>query len=716
MAFGTKYRYEFADYYDRAVRIDLQLDGYTGAVTDLNGRGASLEYMGEDGNPLKVVRGSNLTLNVYEDEAGDLDELLSITQQEMKVVVTIDTNAFWSGWVLVGDYQRPYTEAKNVLVSIPCVDGLGLLRGIDYVDSSGSIYTGRSTIIQVLIRALAKTGFTFGFVDKVNIYEENMDVGTAYSPLTQSYVDNELFYDHTTLQPDSCYDVIEKVLTPFSACIFQYRGEWWIHRVPDFYASTYTRTINSSGTITASGTTNPVKSLSANTAAAGDYLRFIGSNAIIKGNVSKSKVIMTEYINRQLILDNSFEMADDVSDYWTVTGSTTITNMFEGGRALQVYNSQTATYNTTWGATAGVSGGRFRVKAREKFFKGAAALPNDIGYITIKLDGTTDYLLNRDGEWVESSPAMITESSDVEIWNSIDIVSDTLPAGTYEVSVIIYGGPGPLYTYWDDIEIYYIANQLAEVISTKTEIESLNMYGENADIELYINDSTRSNTQILWKSCISLASEVAAESWVTRNSSLADTLANHCRNVFYATFVRPARVLQGTLKGQLLYANIISDGTYRYHPTRTTYEMLSCETNGEWIQLNYPGFAEEEIEDITSADSPNNMAVSDNGDGSWDFYYDNTGEVTSRDGIVNISGDFQIGFWYKIICNITDNGSSGTITIDFNWGNQSETSLSGNNTIYLYSQNLNPQIQFNMAGLSEADYTIALSIKKYYAV
>jgi len=687
MAFVTKYYTSFRDRYQRTILINLQFDGYSGSSIQLRSKGMEISWNADSDDIYKPIRASVCTMSLYQDTVDRLDEMLAIKQNECRVELKIDAVVYWMGFVLAGNYQRPYKAAPNI-VQLMATDGLGMLSGIPY-KNSGSLYRGRDTALNILIKLLAKLNLSLGFVERVNVYEDGMDSTTNHSPLKQVYIDQEAFVDEETLEALSCYDVLEKILTPFNAVIYMEQGKWHITRIAELFDSTIWRQINSAGNVVTSGTSDIYnKELSDNDASSTDYLRFINNDAIIKTTLPRASINVNFPLKNQLLLDTSFDNASAISDYYTDSNSigllVPVENGTQGLRLEYFNNNYYLEYKTTYHGTTGLTGRNlqyFRVSGQWKTFQQSGLFPpdtpSDVYEPQIILDDGTTKWFASNNSWIDYGlywPLVPETSIHERQWQSFEKITPEIPdkaGATYEVLIRFYAWQDNEYTYYDDVKVEFL-NGLLEVVET-LEIDMDNVYGGGYDLEIFFRDSDVVNSQLMAKNAMSLSGEGRAYQWTSKLGSDTKELNLLCQDVYKSQYIRPKITFQGVMVGLFNYSNTMGDGNGRFFGSRVIMRLPECTWDGEWVEIK-PG-----LTDISGTYS-NGIAAANEYD-----IFDSTDNVlglvksqTATIAQVSTNATTEVGRRYKIVISVKDYLSSDYPDVIF--GGVTNTLANGVNT------------------------------------
>lgn len=235
MAFGVKYRHEFYDNFGNTVRVDLLNDGYSGAVTEVDG-GASpvlIHWLGEDNDKFTSIVGSEATISFISDSDEKYIDIFTSAVRQWMVKVYWNVNGslelFWQGYIDAEEYDEPYLYYPYESV-FHAYDGLGELktRRPDFTyNFSVGILNPVNSIIYYIAQCLKQIGFELDIYVANDIIHDVMDTGYIFQ---DTHIDFRTFRD----DPDNfqyAYDILQKILEPFGARIYQYFGRWYIDRI-----------------------------------------------------------------------------------------------------------------------------------------------------------------------------------------------------------------------------------------------------------------------------------------------------------------------------------------------------------------------------------------------------------------------------------------------------------------------------------------------------
>lgn len=172
MAYSTRWRGQFRDYYNTLHNVLIQQDGWSGSVTDIT-LGDTPVMIDESNNEDMTisVRGKTGRLEVIDDGSIDIAELFPTTALSHRVVI----EDYFFGYIKPQSSQFPFMEVPrkitlNIQSPLAMADGL-VIRGTEYEYLTFSSANLFSTIMrQVGYEYIVLPDFVFhqqlGFIDK----------------------------------------------------------------------------------------------------------------------------------------------------------------------------------------------------------------------------------------------------------------------------------------------------------------------------------------------------------------------------------------------------------------------------------------------------------------------------------------------------------------------------------------------------------------------
>jgi len=185
-----------------------------------------LDYSTTD-DPLESIRGHGLRVELEANENLTFKDLYSEEQKKFGVVYYRNSIVIFNGWLNPEGWFEDYVSEKWV-VSFDCIDGLGYLKDLSFVDSSGFPFTGKKTMLDVISKALERTGLTHNINVDIDIYYTGL--ATTVNILANTYVNTSRYVKDDGETITSCEEVLRDILEPFAACITAHNGEWFIYK------------------------------------------------------------------------------------------------------------------------------------------------------------------------------------------------------------------------------------------------------------------------------------------------------------------------------------------------------------------------------------------------------------------------------------------------------------------------------------------------------
>ena len=277
MAYGAKYRLDFSDTEGNKRRLDILQKNYDGFIYPLIGTGSPAVIKWEQDNDFyDPIIASNCEINLIQTDAVTYEDFYDFDEREFLVklyysetrqanwedetqnweaanqtwnllgagynpadewqnvdivwdantgvweggIIVDNYQLFWQGFLIQDTYQQKLSAAP-FNVSFKAVDGLGLLKGIDFPVAPNN----EVTLWQCLHNSLAETGFDADIYVKTNLKEEN---AAAITNVFEDVIVNSSSYTDENTYKFSAAEVINSILTGFNCRIFQANGDWVI--------------------------------------------------------------------------------------------------------------------------------------------------------------------------------------------------------------------------------------------------------------------------------------------------------------------------------------------------------------------------------------------------------------------------------------------------------------------------------------------------------
>jgi len=654
MAYGAKYRCEFKDYYGVDVKVDILQEDYASTVTSLDPTDNPLviEWKGDRTDIYKPIRGAVATFTCYAGSAQQFDDFFDAYEKEYKMEVYYNSSLYWTGWVMVGEHVEEIAYPPY-MVTFNAYD-LGTLKNV-YYDQS---LEDNDTMLDVIQHCLAQTGFSFALKERVNVYDDSMSAVTGTSPFSQTLIKQTSFFDDDWA-PVTYYEALRRILLSFNAMLFQENGVWNIIRIPEMRATHYYRNINTSGSVTSSGTEFPIE---------GDF-DFIAGTPVMMGFPSWKNVnIYFDHQQKNLINNGHFTYDDAgaVADFWTVT-SGTASIISTAGRSA---GSHSGTLYLT-GSTLDIKHTKeysvytgdnvvLNVKMRLKADFTGGATDEATPYIIIRIDGSSYYWLDWDsGDWSATS-GVSQVSLTRDTWEEFEIRSLDIPLDG-DLELIIFfttaadfpASSSNQRLYIDYIEI--IPENGGRASQDLTEEINADNILDPEDITIYYGDSNNDETgaSVFKGTLQENVSPGYTDAWQSRLGSAPKTLQELCVDCYKAQHATNTRRLQGVLlEGGMDYEDAVYYDSRYFVASNVRKNFAACTLDGEWIEIKQGwgdsitgtfvnGAYASNLYDTFSTSS-NEFTIEKTTSGDTDYTTLNSTSVTA-------------GTLYKVTANITDN-------------------------------------------------------------
>ena len=221
-SYGTIYEFRFDDINGDDVDIFIAKKNYTGSVTRRALGRTPILKRERSGN----ILGTSLEIYAECRVDGEFAQLYTSSADEFRVEVYKRQNLLWRGFVSPELYSEP-DIAPPYDVQIIATDGLGELKDHDYR------FYGKATLRNHIQHALAPTSLQGDITLISSLSWEDDTSANAPSSLL------EMVTDLSHLEEESCYDVLQSILTSLNACITQQDGGWMVIRESDLYLNAF---------------------------------------------------------------------------------------------------------------------------------------------------------------------------------------------------------------------------------------------------------------------------------------------------------------------------------------------------------------------------------------------------------------------------------------------------------------------------------------------
>jgi hypothetical protein len=577
LAFNTKYRVKTVSDIYGGVTIDFQKDGYSGSITEFEGVAPNAVVIRTGANTSDIANPILATrFEVVFVLQSDFAALEIATDEPFTWLVTVkdsSSNTIVVGWARPESYQEQYT-AIPYTASVICSDGLDELKSFEYVEG-----TGLRTQWDMLRDAIEQTGIVLPYKESINIYSNGMATTTADSPLPQVQSSAE------TLTEQNPFEVIDKILRPYFARIFQYGGFWHIENIDQKKGSYVERVYNSAGVYQSQSTINPLVTLSKSEP---NFRAFVGQSAVLstEPSIKEARVFFRSPASTPAGGIEGFSNAGDWTDSstlanWTKNGSFTIAqrtinrevNSVLNEFAVELVGKQTSQSENKYIESTAFAVTQADFDSMTVGFDHRMNWPSiailggkPILYVQIELEAGADTYYWRN-EWVLNNPFKIRiDPSSRNEWQSWETTISAVPAdGDIKIRIYQLVKSGSDSSTFVQITAWKFQAEVDEVLDPFFEVDSGTTVGtfnfQPYELEVFFSDgnvTVRPGT-------LSLVSDGSlTTTWNRRGKTDNLNLKRLLLLQFLSLYNRPSIKIQGTLHQsgkQILPFNTIQDNS-----------------------------------------------------------------------------------------------------------------------------------------------------------
>jgi hypothetical protein len=230
-------------------RIDIDDSDHVGGITTFNAAGLSISYRGENQERYAPILPSECRFGMMIANStlqAMITDIADSAEGRFRVGIYKGGALYWAGLVL-SEIAEIENTSYPYLFNITATDGLGVLKTIDYKDTSGpyagiASSGGEDRLSTYLLNCLKKIphvpyfwGSSIDFLaTTVNFYEAEHTYDYDFDPLYNTYLNNRAFWKQnpdTTYTYTNCYDVIKNIATIFGARIMLANGKWRVESI-----------------------------------------------------------------------------------------------------------------------------------------------------------------------------------------------------------------------------------------------------------------------------------------------------------------------------------------------------------------------------------------------------------------------------------------------------------------------------------------------------
>ena len=238
---NLKYFFQYTNVVNDTFLCRIFKKQYLGNAIEINGT-ATLEK-GSVKNHTDSIRGTGLAIELEASLDMTLEDLYTENEQDFIVKFYKNNKLIFNGFLKPDGVYQSFVRDYWML-SLDCVDGLGALSNLSFVQESGFRFNGKMKASDIIYYCLKRTGIILPINTSINTLYDGL-VGTDnLDILTKIYLNADRFFKNDSQGSGdgtlmSCEEVLKSVLDIFSACITQENGEWYIYKANEIYRLPY---------------------------------------------------------------------------------------------------------------------------------------------------------------------------------------------------------------------------------------------------------------------------------------------------------------------------------------------------------------------------------------------------------------------------------------------------------------------------------------------
>lgn len=231
---GLKYRIEYYNISNDFIQIDIEQDGFSGEFKNVKGK-ATLK-MGSQESIYSPIRGMGMQLELEADRNLDFTDLYSDKETDFKVYMRRNDIVVFVGFVKPDGIWSDFVR-DNWLISLECIDGLGVLKNLRFVRENGVIFSGLMSEESIIHECLKRTSLNLPINVRIMLEAKGQSVENK-SILSKIRLNTQRFYkdsEDDDREIMDCEEILRSILEKYNAVIQQHNGEWFIFRSLDIF-------------------------------------------------------------------------------------------------------------------------------------------------------------------------------------------------------------------------------------------------------------------------------------------------------------------------------------------------------------------------------------------------------------------------------------------------------------------------------------------------
>ena len=229
---NLKYYLQYTNIVGDEYLCNIYKKDYTGTSTEIHGK--AIIDKGAVKDHLEPIRGGGITLELEADLNITLEDLYTENEQDFTVKLYRNNKLIFSGYLNPEGVFQSFV-IDSWVISLDCVDGLGAIKNLSFVDPLGFPFTGKMKAIDIVYYCLNRSGIVLPINVSINTTYEGLPIDSDTEILSKIYLNVNRYQktDGDTIM--SCEEVLKSVLDLFCACITQKDGEWYIYKPNEIF-------------------------------------------------------------------------------------------------------------------------------------------------------------------------------------------------------------------------------------------------------------------------------------------------------------------------------------------------------------------------------------------------------------------------------------------------------------------------------------------------
>lgn len=229
---NLKYFFQYKNIVNDEYICRIYKKNYSGLATEIHGKAII------DKSPVKdhldPIRGTGISLELESSLSVTLEDLYTESEQDFMVNLYKNNKVIFRGFLNPEGVYQSFVRDEWI-ISLGCVDGLGALSNLSFVDPVGFPFTGKMKAIDIVYYCLLRSGIQMPVNVSINTFYDGLVVDDATEILNKISMNADRFQktDNDTLM--SCEEVLRSVLDVFCAVITQQDGQWYIFKPNELY-------------------------------------------------------------------------------------------------------------------------------------------------------------------------------------------------------------------------------------------------------------------------------------------------------------------------------------------------------------------------------------------------------------------------------------------------------------------------------------------------